>query len=85
MPATPGYGAAPGDDDGYPGPAGYGPYDPSAEEALPPLTDLLGPPGDPLATIARMRGVLGLPGGQLAARSRPGPDVTGLAESLGLR
>jgi hypothetical protein len=53
MPATPGYGY-PADGDGYPGPAGDG-YDPLAEDALPGFGDLLGPPGDPRATIARMR------------------------------
>lgn len=83
MTADYGYGY-PGDGDGPYGP-GCGPYDPSAEDALPDFAGLLGPPGDPRATIARMRGILGLPGGQPAARSRPGPDVTGLAESLGLR
>jgi hypothetical protein len=83
MPATPGYGY-PADGDGYPGPAGDG-YDPLAEDALPGFGDLLGPPGDPRATIARMRGVLGLPGGEAPVRHQPGPDVTGLAESLGLR
>lgn len=59
--------------------------DPSAEDALPGFGDLLGTAGDPLATVARARRDLGLPGGQPPARRQAGPDVTGLAKALGLR
>jgi hypothetical protein len=72
----------PGYDDGYPAAPGY---DPSAEYALPSFADLLAPDTDPLATIGQVRRDLGLPGAQPPARRQAGPDVTGLAEHLGLR
>lgn len=66
---------------GYPGPAGY---DPSAEDALPSFAELFSARGSPLAAVERVRGELGLPGAEVPQASRPGPDVTGLAEHLGI-
>jgi hypothetical protein len=69
-------------DYGYPGPPLF---DPSAEDALPAFGDLIGPPAAPGAAVAAARHGLGLPGAEAPARRQPGADVTGLAESLGLR
>lgn len=60
-------------------------YDLAAEDALPSFGDLLGPPADPLAAVARARRDMGLPGGQPPAAPGaeiPGPDVTSLAQRL---
>ena len=64
---------------------GYGYRDPSAEDTLPDAEELFGPPGDPDAALAKVRRDLGLPGSQAPQRRQGGPDVTGLAEHLGLR
>lgn len=45
--------------------------------------DPFSPPADP-AALAQVRHDLGLPGSQAPQRPRPGPDVHGLAEELGL-
>jgi hypothetical protein len=60
------------------------PAGPAGEDALPSAEELFAPAGDPDAALRAIRGDLGLPGGR-TPRPRHGPDISTLAEDLGLR